>query len=177
MIQISNPPQSHTRIKWQSKRFAGIFIALLTLFPPNIPAGHAPQPVAGKEIVIGVLAFRGPEQALATWQPTVDYLSESIAQLRFKLLPLNLAQMEQAVKRQSVDFVLTNPGNYVDLEYRFGASRIATIQSAHDIDPQTAIRSALIVRADRTELQEIGDLAGASLMAVSPEAFGGYQVI
>ena len=85
--------------------------------------------------------------------------------------------MEQAVKAQSVDFILTNPGNYVDLEYRFGASRIATIQNTHDADPRTSVRSALIVRSDRTDLQEIRDLAGASLMAVSSDAFGGYQVI
>ncbi|MCG8429536.1 MAG: PhnD/SsuA/transferrin family substrate-binding protein [Chromatiales bacterium] len=168
---------NRNRLFWCEKLSSVILIFLTALSPLNSTADHATQVIANKTVSIGILAFRGVEQAQNTWQPTIDYLSANIDQVQFKMLPLDLTQMEQAVKSRSVDFILTNPGNYVDLEYRFGASRIATIQNTHDTDPRSAIRSALIVRADRTELQEINDLAGNSLMAVSPEAFGGYQVI
>ena len=78
MIHTSTSSGANAWAKWQTSQFAGIFVLLLTLFSSNSPANHAPKALDGKEIVIGVLAFRGPEQALTIWQPTVDYLAEHI---------------------------------------------------------------------------------------------------
>ena len=36
---------------------------------------------------IGVLAIRGPQQCLASWSPTADYLTRQIAGRRFIIVP------------------------------------------------------------------------------------------
>lgn len=148
------------------------------LFIPSVPlfAEHPPSAITPTLIHVGVLAFRGSEQANSAWQPSIEYLSKKIEGVDFKLITLDLQQMQQAVKSKSVDFILTNPGNYVDLEYRYGISRIATIQNTHYADPSASIRSSIIVRADRKDLLTLTNLEDKSLMAVSPKAFGGYQV-
>jgi ABC-type phosphate/phosphonate transport system substrate-binding protein len=82
-------------------------------------------------VVIGVLAHRGDQAAISKWTPTVDYLNEAVPGSEFHLLPLDLDEMSAALAAGKLDFILTNPGNYVDLERRFGVSRIATLKNQH----------------------------------------------
>src|SRR3546814_19850759 len=50
--------------------------------------------------------------------------------------------MSDAAINRSIDFVLTNPGHYVNLELSVGASRIATIaQGRHSINSLSLGRS------------------------------------
>lgn len=86
----------------------------------------------------------------------------------------DLAGLRQAVADRTVDFVITNSGQYITLEHEFGISRIATLAAPRGT-PDRAIGSAVLVRASRQDLQALSDLPGHSLMAVSPDAFGGWQ--
>ncbi len=90
------------------------------------------------------------------------------------MVALDLAGMDAAVQNRAVDLILTNTGNYVDLEARYGVTRIATLQSGRSSG--NAIGSAIIVRADRRDLTALRDLRGRTLMAIDPDAFGGFQV-
>lgn len=159
-------------------RSSGALWAGLLLLASLDPAAaeHAAGELTGQRLNIGVLAFRGEQVTERVWGPTVAYLGQALPWVAFDLRPLDLEQMEQAVRTGAVSFILTNPGNYVDLESRYGVSRIATLQRFHARSPSQRIHSAIIVRADREDLQEIGDLKGRSLMAVSADAFGGFQV-
>ena len=84
---------------------------------------------AGQEVRIGVLAFRGVATAQQMWGPTAAYLSRQIPGMRFTIQPLDLDAIDQAVASRGIDFVLTNTGDYVDLEARHGISRIATLKN------------------------------------------------
>lgn len=128
------------------------------------------------EVQIGVLAYRGAAQAQATWGATVEYLHRVIPEHRFRLLPLDFAELDAALAAKQLQFVLTNPGNYVQLEAAHGISRIATVESTITDDPRHSIGSAIVVRRDATALQQLEDLNGHSLLAVGRNAFGGYQV-
>ena len=66
---------------------------------------------------------------MSRWQPMADYLNRihGLA-IHFQIVPLNLQQVRKATAAQEIDFVLTNPGNYVLLESAYGASRIATLK-------------------------------------------------
>lgn len=156
--------------------FHHLLLCLAILLPWPSVADHRDGELAGQQLNIGVLAFRGDQRAELVWGPTVEYLSLAVPGVTFKLLPLDLAQMEQAVRTGAVSFIITNPGNYVELEYRYGVSRIATLQRYHRQSPSQRIHSAIFVRADRPDLRQIGDLKNHSLMAVSEKAFGGFQV-
>jgi two-component system sensor histidine kinase TtrS len=77
---------------------------LLLLF--SLGWGMAAQ--AG-EWSVGVLAMRGDAATARDWQPLIDSLNGSVGGERFRLQPLDLAQMREAVNRGSVQFVVTNP--------------------------------------------------------------------
>ncbi|WP_084536830.1 sensor histidine kinase [Azospirillum halopraeferens] len=135
-------------------------------------AGAAAEP----PIRVGVLAYRGGDHANAAWEPTVRYLAERFPRRGAEMVPLDLAGMDAAVQAGAIDFVLTNTGNYVELEARHGVTRIATLQSSHAAGSGAAIGSAVVVRADRTDIRTLADLKGRTVMAIDPDAFGGFQV-
>lgn len=141
-----------------------------------IPKEPSEKPL--KPTYIGVLAFRGEKDAKSKWYETIKYLNAKIPNVNFKMKPFTLPQMRHAVAKNTVDFVLTNPGNYIELESEFGVSRIVTLDSGKGIESgmKGTIGSAIVVRTDQQDLRSISDLDGRSLMAVSKHAFGGFQV-
>jgi two-component system sensor histidine kinase TtrS len=130
----------------------------------------------GSEVVIGVLAHRGDQAAINKWTPTIDYLNQEIPAREFRLLPLDLDEMSAALTEGKLDFILTNPGNYVDLERKFGVSRITTLKNLHFGNPYTVFGAVIFTRADRTDIRGLRDLDNKSFGAVSADAFGGFQM-
>jgi len=131
---------------------------------------------ASGEINIGVLAHRGEARAVQMWLPTVQYLEKQIKDYKFNLLPLSLEQMNQAVKTDRLDFILTNTGNYVNLEASYGITRIATLKNMRQENSYTSFGAVIFVRADRDDIMTLSDLKGKSFAAVSKKAFGGFQM-
>lgn len=126
---------------------------------------------------IGVLAFQGAERAAQDFEPTVAHLDRALPGHEFVLVPFDLAGIAAAVAARSIDFVVTNPGDYVVLESRFGVTRLATLESRDHAVPTDTVGSVVIApnRPDRP--RRLADLAARRLAVVSPEAFGGWQVI
>lgn len=153
-------------------------MAVLFLSLPVISSltGAAQAAPAEKVIRIGVLAHRGHEQAVQRWSSTADYLSSKISGHRFEIVPLNLSNMLSATRIGGIQFSLTNAGNYADLEERFGVSRIATLQTREGDQVRLRYGAVIISRADNTEIIDLADLKNKSFMAVSEEAFGGFQM-
>lgn len=139
-------------------------------------AGSAGNVLAESEMLIGVLAFRGEQDALDRWSPTADYLNSRIAEYRFRIVPLGLEGMHSHVEQDKLDFVLTNTGNYVVLEDAFGISRLATLKVRHLGEDFTQFGAVIFTRRDHLELNRIDDLSSHSMMAVSRNAFGGFQM-
>ncbi|HYH40268.1 MAG TPA: PhnD/SsuA/transferrin family substrate-binding protein [Azospirillum sp.] len=131
---------------------------------------------AAPPVRVGVLAYRGGDHAIAVWEPTIRYLADRLPGRGAVMVPLDLAGIEAAVRERSIDFVLTNTGQYVDLEARHGITRIATLRSHRAGRDGGAIGSAILVRADDARLRTLADLDGRRLAAVDGDAFGGFQV-
>ncbi|APZ54421.1 sensor histidine kinase [Salipiger abyssi] len=138
------------------------FLLLLAL--AALPAAAEPE----RALKIGVLDFMGEDAALARWDATGTALNAALPEHRFELVALDIPALETALEAGALDFVITNPGHYAALEYRFHISRIATAETG---DP---VASTLVAKAP---MAGIGALAGKRLAVVSPEAFGGFQVI
>jgi len=149
-------------------------IVFLMVLAAGLPASRLLA--AGNEVVIGVLAHRGDEACISKWTPTIDYLNEQIPGSEFRLLPLDLNEMSAALAQGDLDFILTNPGNYVDLERKFGVSRITTLKNLHFGNPYTVFGAVIFTRSDREDIRELPDLDDKSFGAVSPDAFGGFQM-
>ena len=58
---------------------------------------------------IGVLAKRGTQRCLTKWTPTADYLTETIENADFEIVPLDYEQIYPTVEAGEVDFVIANP--------------------------------------------------------------------
>ncbi len=129
-----------------------------------------------KTVKVGVMAIRGVEKTRQKWQSTLDYLSQNIPGYNFQLVPLKFDNIEELITNKQVDFVLPNPGMYVELEWIYGVRRIATLQNLHLGKPYTQFGAVIFRRKDRTDIQELKDLKGKRFMAVSKIAFGGWQI-
>lgn len=146
---------------------------LILLFFTVIPA---PAMAMAANIAIGVLAYDGKQHALNRWQPTADYLSKHIAPYHFQIIPLTHEEFEHAINKDELEFILTNPGHYVRLEVRFGATRLATFRSRYKKQILEQFSSVLFVRKD-SDIDSLQDLKGRTLAAVSEYAFGGFQLV
>lgn len=133
----------------------------------------AVQPEAKQKVEVGVLAIRGHLYAEQRWQPTIDWLNQQISDVHFVLHLLNLDEMSQAVKFQTMDFILTNPGQAVRLGRQYALSWMATLTSRAPQNSNYGIGSALVVRAN-SSYQTLQDVSGLPVAAVSEKAFGGY---
>lgn len=135
----------------------------------------APAAAQERPIAIGVFAYQGERAAVSDWSPLLDYLKQALPERNFRLDTYDADELRKAAAEHRVDLVITNPGYYVTLENELGLSRIATLDSPPGTSSR-AIGSVVITRADRQDLRELSDLAGKTVAAVSPQAFGGYLV-
>jgi len=134
-------------------------------------------PVRAEHLVkIGVLAHRGGDVALKTWQPLARYLDRELPGYVFRIVPLDLSETRTEVQRHSIDFILTNPGNYIDLEKRFNIRAIVTMEKSYAGRRLRSFGAVVFTRADNQAIKTIPDLKDKTFMGVKPGAFGGFQM-
>lgn len=127
-------------------------------------------------IRIGVLSHRGDEATVKMWSPTADYLSGEVPGYRFEISPLHFDEVDPAVKFGQVDFVLVNPGIYVNLEVRYRISRISTLNNLVGDVSLNTFGGVIFTRHDRKDINSIEDLRGKHFMAVDKTSLGGFQM-
>jgi len=111
-----------------------------------------------------------------SWTPMARYLSSRIPGFRFEIVPLPLPELRRATEKGVIDYVFTNPGQYVELEEAVGINRIVTLKKAITGGISNVFGAVIFVRADRTDIKNLGDLKGKVFAAVAPRAFGGFQM-
>lgn len=148
-------------------------IRLLTIILFIYPiTGYAAQ----NEVIIGILAKRGVEHALHKWKATAEYLNHEIPGYQFIIKPLNFDDVSVAVAKEEIDFILTNPSIYVELEVRYGVNRIATLRNRVGNVVTSKFGSVIFFRADRDDLGTFNDLMDKSLIAVDKNSLGGFHM-
>ncbi|WP_376753055.1 tetrathionate respiration histidine kinase TtrS [Atlantibacter subterraneus] len=131
--------------------------------------GFGPLAVAG-EWTIGVLAMRGDAATLRHWQPLADSLNQQVPGEHFRIQPLDLSQMREAVNQKSVQFVVTNPAQFVQLNSHYHLRWLASLRTR---DGNNIIGSVILVNRE-SNLQDPQDLTNKTVGAIDPLAFGGY---
>ncbi len=146
-------------------------ILLLFFFSP-LAVAATPQSVS-----IGILAKSGEAVAIDKWTQTADYLSRKLPAYQFVIIPLGFKEIHDAVGQGRIDFILTNPAFYVELEKLYGVSRIATLINQNLPGQQTTTFGGVIfTKAGRNDINTLGDLKGKSFMAADALSFGGWIV-
>ncbi|MFN3396816.1 MAG: PhnD/SsuA/transferrin family substrate-binding protein, partial [Thermodesulfovibrionales bacterium] len=128
------------------------------------------------EIKIGVLAYRGKEEAIKRWSPTADYLTLSIPGSKFTIVPLDFNEIGPATRERKIDFIITNTSIYVELESAFGISRIATLKNRWKDRGFTVFGGVVFTRSDRDDIKKLKDLKGKTFMAVDETSLGGFRM-
>ncbi len=129
-----------------------------------------------QKIRLGVLAFRGVEQTLRLWNPTARYLSEVLPDYQIEIIPLTHPEMIKALKEETLHYVLTNTGHYVEIEALFHVTRITTLVTKREGHALTQFGAVIFTRAGRKDIQSIIDLKNKTFMAVKRHAFGGFRM-
>lgn len=132
--------------------------------------------LSAKETVqIGVLAHKNYESTHKMWDSTAVYLNTKIPEYNFQIIPLRFEEFPPYLRDKKIDFVLTNSAYYVDLESRYGISRIATLKN-RDFNgkAQMEFGGVIFKRASNSAIMRIEDLKHKSFGAVDPESFGGW---
>ncbi len=164
-----HPPEMQDRIhrRLAAIKVASLFVALIFL----------PMAAWAAEVRIGILAWLGSETAQAQWQPLSEALQRQLPADRFSLRYFDMQGLEAAVAAGELDFVITNPGHYVVLESRHRITRIATQILEPGQDSEHAVGSAVIVPAERHDLQTLDDLRGKRIAATLSDGFSGWLTV
>ena len=157
-------------------RHSRLFLAILGLVFTFNAYCASPKTADVETVNIGVLAFRGNDQAVQQWTPLAQYLSSSIAGYHFQIVPLNNNTLKTAVVEKQIGFALINPASFVSLvtDSQSSISQIATVRNRRQMGSFTEFGAIIFTRADRNDIQTLRDLKGKSFMAVHEDAFGGW---
>ncbi len=146
--------------------FKRITIYFLLLFSINTSAD---------EIVVAALAFSGEAYAQKSWQPTIDYLQQRIPEHTFKLIsiePSNVRTLEALVANHQIDFVITQPISYVDLEILYGAISILTLV---DKSKYAQFGSVIFTHLDNP-IHTLKDVKNHTIAGATPKGLGGWLI-
>ncbi len=127
---------------------------------------------------IGILAYKGKASAMQRWEAHGRYLSQRLAPWTFEIIPLTYSDNEltRAVVEHQVDFVITNPGHYTELELDGYLSRLATLRLLGPQGILDQFGGTVIALANRSDLNSYADLAGKQILIPSRSSLGGWQV-
>lgn len=156
------------------KNLCLLFFAALFLIAPPLP-GYTQSNVPPQNAKVGVLAFRGEDVAVSQWATLIHYLGASIDGWEFTLVPVTLVSAPEKINAQEIDFLITNPGHYVTLSQQHELSVLATRERR--VNGMGLLRyGTVIFSRSNSGIQSLDDLKGKRLAAVSPDAFGGFQL-
>lgn len=154
---------------------AAVMALLCAIAPGVAEAAHVDEVGSPRSAAtIGVLAPQGTEKAVEMWQPLIDYLDGTLPQYQFAIAPLTLDNINERIAAKALDFVLTSAASYIELEHEFGARRIATVQWHRDEHTYAEVAAVIFTRKDNPNIYALEDLRGSHLVAVHPNAFGGW---
>ena len=151
---------------------AGHWLSLLCVLILSSAPCWAHEPVK-----FGILAFRPKPIAQAQWQPLAAALHKAIPEYDFVVETYDLAELQTVVAARQVDFVLTNPGNYLLLDERSGLSApLLTLSNLEQGQAVRAMGGVIFAVAGRKDIRELEDLRGKTVAAAATGSLGGYQM-
>jgi two-component system sensor histidine kinase TtrS len=147
-----------------------VLLILLSCCLISIPL-HA----TADEVRIGVLAKRGYDKSLEKWSATAEYLNQRLPHHQFRVVPMKFDDIPVIVKNQLVDFVIVNPGIYVNLSVKYGVRRILTlINELSSTASITRFGSVIFTHINNQSIEYLPDLANHRVAAVHHTSLGGW---
>jgi len=130
-----------------------------------------------EKIVVGVRAWKGVSIAHKEWDSTIKYLNKRINKYEFVLKPLvEYEKIKSKIEKKEIDFLISDPLLYVESEYLYGLTRIATLQRKANGLYFDKFGSVIFTSSKNKKLKKIDSLRNKVLMGVSKNALAGYRM-
>ncbi|MDD5298606.1 MAG: PhnD/SsuA/transferrin family substrate-binding protein, partial [Rhodocyclaceae bacterium] len=132
---------------------------------------------AADTVRLGVLSFRPKAETAARWQPLVDHLNRTIPGRHFDLVVAFYPELENAIARKEVDFVLTQPSHYVLMTYRNGLSApLVTMIQKEGGHAMASFGGVIFSSAARNDIATLADVRGKTIATSAQNSLGSYQM-
>jgi PAS domain S-box-containing protein len=145
-----------------------LLLTLISLPQPSIASNNA--------ITIGILAHRPKPETLTRFQPLVKQLEKELPNQKVNVEVFSYPELETALAADRLDFVLTNPGHYVQLRHQHHLSgALATLieqEGGHSI---SSFGGVIFTLRDRADIVRLEHLKGKRISIVGTGSLGGYQ--
>ncbi|SFM20264.1 response regulator [Methanolobus profundi] len=132
-------------------------------------------------LIIGVLVGDDQQRPFERMSGMSEYLSSDITEFTFEIVPLDYHSMDEEIVAGNIDFLIVDPATYVILEKTHGISSIATMETIaylpSDYTQKVSVHqvgSVIFTKAERTDIDNIGDLSGLSLLALETPSSEGW---
>ncbi|WP_200388234.1 EAL domain-containing protein [Thiocapsa imhoffii] len=126
-------------------------------------------------LTIGISAYRSEPLLIEQWRPLADYLESKLPAHRIALRILDAESLEQAVQRSELDFVFTNPANYIAIRtHSVLSGAIATLVRSETGHALAVLGGVIFTRADRDDLDSLAALRGKRIAIGSQRLLGGF---
>ena len=110
-------------------------------------------------LTLAVYQWRPKEELLAKWQPLAAYLSVALNGREVRVSVYDETELDAALDAGQVDFLLTNPRNYIaHRTQRALTGVLATLIELDGDRPISDLGGAIVVRADDFLVKELSDL-------------------
>ncbi|MBN2643974.1 MAG: diguanylate cyclase [Desulfuromonadaceae bacterium] len=131
-----------------------------------------------RKTIIGVLAFQPKSTAAQSWSILGDYLSTTRPELGKVLVqPYSEQELERAIQSSQIDFILTNPAQYIQFHHHYGLSApLVTVVRGSAANPLTAFGGTIFTLTDNNRVNSLRDLAAKKVAIPFQTAFGAAEM-
>lgn len=138
---------------------------------------NSPTAKQQKPYIFAILSFRAKETSRKQWQPLIDHLQHQLPDVPLQLRVYFYDELNAAVNNQEVDFVLTQPANYVLLTYRNQlSSPLASLINLEGSFATDKFGGVIFTRANNHQINDIQQLKGKVIATSDIQSLGSYQM-
>lgn len=122
---------------------------------------------------VGILSFRPIGENQKIWQPLIDEVYKSNPSLDVNITSGSLEEIEKLTEKNSLDFVVVHPAAFVEMEYKYGISNIASIvrETTSSDNHLTKYGGVIVALSNRHDVHTLLDVRGKTIATTHKEGF------
>lgn len=144
------------------------------VFAGLLAAAMSSAAESSREIEIGIIDNNEPGYRSETVSPTLAYLAQKLPGYRIYIRDIPAYRAVESIRWKRPDFIIGPSDLFYNVSTLFGAQVLALRKNAWAEDGNQSVGSALVVRADREDIETLADLQGLSVAAPLPDSLGGW---
>ncbi|MGC8732018.1 MAG: PhnD/SsuA/transferrin family substrate-binding protein, partial [Halothiobacillaceae bacterium] len=157
-----------------------VVLLLASLFLPArgalaLEQAGAVAGLGGNGVSIGILAVRSQAQVQAQWTPLEEYLQGRLG-MPVAVRAMEYDDLERALARREVDFVLTNPAHYLRMAHRYHLTAPLSSLILQEQGRPLYAFGGVIFTTTRTPIVTLADVEGRIVAAPFVRSLSGYQM-